>query len=154
VSERDLESWRQSIEELLACEGDADWEPWLDSASEIWDPDIEWDISAAAGEAPDQDEGGIYRGREAVRRFWRQWLAAWETLEFEYELVDAGDTVVVLLDQRVRGRSSGIEVPMGKYAQVATFRNGLMVHFKIFASQSEALKAVGLSEHHVHGESR
>jgi len=46
----------------------------------------------------------------------------------------------------MRGRSSGIEVPMGKYAQVATFRDGLMVHWKLYTSQSEALEAVGLSE--------
>ena len=88
----------------------------------------------------------VYRGIEAVRQFWREWLAAWETVEFEYELVDAGDRVVALLDQRMRGRSTGIEVSLGKYAQVATFRDGLMVHWKLYPSQSEALEAVGLSE--------
>jgi hypothetical protein len=49
---------------------------------------------------------------------------AWETLEFEYELIDAGDRVIMLLEQRMRGRSTGIEVPMGKYAQIATFQDG------------------------------
>ena len=72
------------------------------------------------------DIGGVYRGREAVRRWWQEWLAAWDVIEFEYELVDSGDSVVMLLDQRMRGRSSGINVPGGKYAQVATFRDGLM----------------------------
>jgi ketosteroid isomerase-like protein len=52
----------------------------------------------------------------------------------------------MLLDQRMRGRSTGIEVPMGEYAHVATFRNGLMVHWTYYASQSQALEAVGLSE--------
>ena len=73
-------------------------------------------------------------------------VSAWETLQFEYELVDAGERVVLLLDQRMRGRSTGIDVPMGNYAHVATFRNGLVVHWKFYASQSEALEAVGLSE--------
>ena len=67
-------------------------------------------------------------------------------LDFEYELVDAGESVVMLLTQRMRGRSTGIEVPMGRYAQVATFRNGLVVRWKFYASQSAALEAVGLSE--------
>lgn len=104
-----------------------------------WDPDIEWD--APEGLLP--DIGGVYRGKEAVRRFWREWLAAWEIVEFEYELVDAGDRVVALIDQRMRGRSTGIEVPFGKYAHVLTFRAALIVHWKVYMSQSEALEAVG-----------
>ena len=59
------------------------------------------------------DIGGVYRGIEGVRQFWREWLAAWETVQFEYELMDAGDRVVALIDQRMRGRSTGIEVPLG-----------------------------------------
>ena len=78
--------------------------------------------------------------------WWQEWLAAWETLRFEYELIDAGDSVVMLLSQRMRGRSTGIEVPMGNYAHVATFKNGRIVHWKFYGSQSEALEAVGLSE--------
>jgi hypothetical protein len=77
----------------------------------------------------------------------REWLATWETVEFEYELVDAGDRMVLLLDQRMCGRSTRIEVPMGKYAHVATLRDGLMVvHWKHYASQSKALEAAGLRE--------
>ena len=92
------------------------------------------------------DISGVYRGRDAVQRFWREWLAAWETIRFEYELVDAGDRVVQLFDLRMRGRSTGIEVPFGKVAWVYTFRDGLMVHQKLYMSQAEALEAVGLSE--------
>jgi uncharacterized protein YndB with AHSA1/START domain len=66
--------------------------------------------------------------------------------QFEYELVDAGERVVWLIDLRMRGRSTGIEVPLGKHAFVSTFRDGLMVHSKLYMSQSEALEAVGLSE--------
>jgi ketosteroid isomerase-like protein len=108
--------------------------------AELLDPEIEWDAS----EAPIPDIAEVYRGIEGVRQFWREWLAAWDAVQFEYELVDAGDRVVALIDQRMRGRSTGIEVPMGKYAQVYTFRDGLIVHWKLYTSQSEALKAVGL----------
>jgi SnoaL-like domain len=147
MSREDLERWRASIENFRACTSEADWEAWLDrNVEEHWDPEIEWDASEASA-AGLLDLAGVYRGREAVRRWWREWLAAWEVVEFEYELVDAGDRVVLLVDQRMRGRSTGIEVPMGKYAQVATFRNGLMVHWKAYLSQSEALEAAGLPEH-------
>jgi ketosteroid isomerase-like protein len=104
-------------------------------------PDIEWDAS----ESPVLDNSGVYRGVEGVQQFWRQWLAAWETVQFDYELVDSGDHVVALIDQRMRGRSTGIEVPFGKYAQVYTFKDGLIVHWKFFMSQSDALEAVGLA---------
>jgi ketosteroid isomerase-like protein len=143
MSQENVELWQASIEAVRSRLGDSDAEGALAEMAKLWDPQIEWDSSAAA-ELPDIDM--VYRGREAVRRFWRQWLAAWELVEFEYELVDAGDSVVCLLDQRMRGRSTGIELPMGKYAQVATFRDGLMVHWKVYASQSDALKAVGLAE--------
>ena len=144
MSQENVELWRETIEDFRACRSEADWEGWLTRTSGLWDPHIEWDVSAA--EVPDMDEGGIYRGKDAVRRFWRAWLAAWETLDFEYELIDAGDRVLLLLNQRMRGRSTGLEVPMGQYAQVATFRSGLMVRWKLYMNHAQALKAVGLEE--------
>jgi hypothetical protein len=56
--------------------------------------------------------------------------------------------VVALFDhQRMRGRSTGIEVPVPKYATVMTLRDGVLVHWKLYMSQSEALEAAGLSGH-------
>jgi ketosteroid isomerase-like protein len=112
------------------------------AGEELWDQDIEWDASGAV--VPDLT--GIYRGKDAVRQWWREWLAAWETVDFEYQLLDAGDRVVALIDQRMRGRSTGIEVKLGKYAHVATFRDGLIVHWKVYLSQSDALEAAGLRD--------
>ena len=111
--------------------------------------DTEWDSSEF--EMP--DISGVSHGVESVRKFWRQWLVAWETVQFEYQLVDAGDSVVVLIDQWMRGRSTGIEMRVGKYAQVYTFRNGLVVHWKAYMSQSQALEVVGLSEQDAHVDS-
>jgi ketosteroid isomerase-like protein len=109
---------------------------------ELWHPDVEYDMS----ESPALDIGGVYRGIAACRRFWQEWFSAWETLRFEYRLVDAGDRVVVLLDSRLRGRSTGIELLWGKHAFITTFRDGLMVHARLYTDQSDALKAVGLWE--------
>ncbi len=139
-----MELVRAAVEDFIAGKSEFDAEGTLTriAGEEIYDPEIEWDASEAAV----LDIGGVYRGRDAVRRWWGEWLAAWETVEFEYELVDAGDRVVVLLDQRMRGRSTGIEVAFGKYAQVATFRDGRMVHWKLYLSQADALEAAGMAE--------
>ena len=118
MSQENVEIWRGVLEDLVAGETESSWEAWLARAREIMDPAIEWD----ATDAPMPDIADVYRGRDAVLGWWQEWFAAWETLRFEYELVDAGDRVVLLLNQHMRGRSTGIEVPMGEYAHVATFR--------------------------------
>jgi ketosteroid isomerase-like protein len=120
-----------------------DIETTITKMAEYWDPEIEWDTRGG----PVEDIAGVYRGIEGATQWCREWFEAWEALHFEYEVVDAGDQVVVTLpDLRLRGRSSGIEVAMGKHAWVITFRDGLMVHNKLYPRQSEALEAVGLSE--------
>jgi ketosteroid isomerase-like protein len=134
MSRENVERLRVAFEAFLAGKSEF--------GAEFLDPEIEWDGS----EVPVPDITGFVRGKEGVRQFWREWLAAWETVQFEYELVDAGDRVVALIDQRMVGRSTGIEVPFGKYAQVYTFKDGMLVHWKAYLSQSEALEAVGLSE--------
>ena len=106
-----------------------------------WHPEIELDCPMSL-----PDIGGVYKGRDAVLKWWNDWLAAWELVQFDYELIDAGEQVVALVDQRMRGRSSGIEIPLGKYAHVLTYRNGLLVRWKFYSRQSDALKAVELEE--------
>jgi ketosteroid isomerase-like protein len=132
VTHQNLERIREAFDNFLA--GGRAW------GAELLDESVEWD----ATEAP-FDVSRVYHGREGVAEFWREWLSAWETVQFSYELRDAGDRVVALIDQHMKGRSTGIEVPLGKYAHVYTFRDGLIVHWKLFMSQSAALEAAGLS---------
>ena len=129
------------IDDFLAGTSESDSDT-LSKGAKGWDPDIELDAS----DAPVLDINGVYRGTAAVQEFWREWLAAWETVRFEYELVDAGDRVVQLFDLQMRGRSTGLELPFGNLAWVYTLRDGLVVHQKLYMSHSEALEAVGLSE--------
>jgi ketosteroid isomerase-like protein len=141
MSRENVEAFRAMIENFGPSE--SDWQATLDEFGGLLDPEIEWDVTAA----PMPGLAGIYRGREGVRQFWEEWLGAWETLRFDYELIDAGDRVVQLVrDQRMRGRSTGIEVSADNYANVATFSDGLMVHWKLYMSHEEALEAVGLRE--------
>ena|SRR5215207_2824684 len=95
---------------------------------------------------PLPDLAGVYQGIEPTLRWWREWLVAWEAVQVEYELVEAGDRVVGLFHQRMRGHYTGIDVASGKYAMVFTFRDGLIVHAKFYARRSEALEAVGLRD--------
>jgi ketosteroid isomerase-like protein len=134
MSQENVELLREAFERFLAGRSDF--------GVELLDPQVEWDAS----DLQIFDGAAMYRGVEGVQSFWREWLAAWETVAFEYELIDAGDRVLALIDQRMRGRSSGIEVPLGKYAHLYTFKNGLIVRWKGYLNQSAALEAVGLSE--------
>jgi ketosteroid isomerase-like protein len=141
MSQENVERIRATFEDFVAGR--------RDFGAGLLHPDVEWDSSDLGV----LDISGVYHGIDAVRQFWREWLSAWETVQFEYQLVDAGDSVVVLIDQWMRGRSTGIELPLGRYAQVYTFRGGVVVHWKAYMSQSEALEAVGLSEQDAHVDS-
>ena len=142
MSQENVERLRPYAEAFRTGTSESDREAMITKLEEIADPDAELELAGGPG----FDLSGAYRGTDAIRQFWREWLAAWETLKYEYELVDAGERVVLLFDLRVRGRSTGIEMPVGKVAWVYTFRDGLIVHMKFYLSQSEALEAVGLSE--------
>ncbi len=141
MSQENVEVWRAQVERQLAeLAGGTEPEATISTMAEIWDPEIELDATGAVA----LDLEGVYRGADAVRGFWQEWFSAWETLQFDYQLLDAGERVVMLLDMQMRGRASGIEMAFGKFAWVGTFRDGLMVHAKLYMSQSEALEAVGL----------
>jgi ketosteroid isomerase-like protein len=143
VSRENVEIARAYFAEIArASRKDFDPEATTSKIAGFWSPEIEWDTSGG----PVLEISGVYQGIDGARQWCREWFSAWEALHFEYEVVDAGDRVVTLLDLRMRGRSSGIEVALGKHAWVITFRDGLMVRVKLYMNQSEALEAAGLSE--------
>jgi ketosteroid isomerase-like protein len=112
----------------------------------FYDPDIEWDATAAPDFGAVDDLSGIYRGHEGVRTYWRRWLQAWENIEFELQdVVDAGDEVVALIcNQRQWGRHSGLVTEMPPYGLVFTIRDGKVVRWRSYPSQESALEAAGL----------
>ncbi len=56
-----------------------------------------------------------------------------------------GDRVLAIGTLHFTGRGSGIETE-APVAILATFRNGLMTHFKDYGNKDQALEAAGLSE--------
>jgi ketosteroid isomerase-like protein len=110
-----------------------------------YDPEIEWHIERVGPLAPDSEP--VYHGHDGVRAFWRVWFAAWERADFEYEeFIDAGDSVITILSQRVRGRASGVELEWNSYAQVWTVQDGKIVRVEFFPNRVQAIEAVGLGE--------
>jgi ketosteroid isomerase-like protein len=108
----------------------------------IFHEEIEWDMARS----PFADLGlaRIYRGHEGVRRFWRDWFATWGRVEFSYEeFIDAGEKVLVVLRQQMRGKSSGIELSMDWYVQAWTIAEGKIIRMEFFPTRQEALETAG-----------
>jgi ketosteroid isomerase-like protein len=113
-----------------------------ESPFEVWDENGVWDMTGFG--LPDMAK--VYRGHDGVREFWRGWLAAWETIEFKaLATEDHGDHVIVEVEQRNRGRASGVAVDF-HYFQTFTVRDGKVVGSYMADTRAKALEAVGLRE--------
>ncbi len=89
-----------------------------ESPFEVCDENILWDRSGFG--LPDMAK--LYRGHDGIREL-RAWLAAWETIELKaLAAEDHGDHVVVKVEQRNRGRGSGVALDF-HYFQASTVRN-------------------------------
>ena len=91
--------------------------------------------------------GGVYKGREGVRRYFGDFRDAWGD-EFRVEpeaFFDLGSQTLMFYLLRGRGRQSGAEVAMPG-AQVCGWRDGLMVYGNAYAHREDALSDLGVSE--------
>lgn len=110
----------------------------------LYDRGVEWDVSRSpmarlVGEK-------LYHGHEGLRRFFRAYHEAWESIEYDAEeLIDAGNHVISVDVERARGRASGVATDLTQYA-VWTITDGKIVRVVWFPTRFEALEAVGLSE--------
>jgi ketosteroid isomerase-like protein len=109
-------------------------------ASEFYDPQVEWQTSR---EDPD---AATHRGREAVRRYFDQWLESFEGLHADVEeYIDAGDDrVFTWVRWTGRGRESGIDTEWW-LAIVSTLRGGRILRVEEYFDRAEGLEAAGLS---------
>ena len=104
-------------------------------------PDLVWDVSRLGW--PGQQ---IYSGPEGANQFLAEWADAWDDWELEVEdCVDAGERVVVIVNQRGRSKATGIPVDM-RFAQVWSLRDAVAMRMQMYASVEEALEAAGVSE--------
>ena len=92
------------------------------------------------------DLDGVYVGREAVIEACRHYWGTWDDYALEAEdLIDAGQSVVVVVRERGKGKGSGAPFE-NHWAQVWTFRDGRMIRWEAFLDRATALEAVGLQE--------
>jgi ketosteroid isomerase-like protein len=110
------------------------------SAFAVYAEDIVWEVSARRAIVMDR----AYHGHEGVRRFWRDALLAFGEVDLLVEeLIDAGDRVIALIQEREIGRSSGVPVE-ASHAAIWTLAEGKVVRMQVFDDRDQAFKAVGL----------
>ena len=113
----------------------------LDAALEAFDSEVEWEETASLG--PDAQ---TYRGIAAVREAVGSWLGMWNDYEVVAQrIVAADDRVVVLTQERARGKASGVVVDR-ELGVVHTLCERRIVRSRLYGSHAEALEAAGLSE--------
>jgi ketosteroid isomerase-like protein len=111
----------------------------VDSMVDYYDPDVE------LHEWPTAPGARSYHGVDGVRSALENWFEVWEWMRVEIvDIVDAGDSVLVTLDQRARGRGSEVEVEVRTY-NVHTFRDGKVIRMELFTERAPALAAAGLT---------
>jgi ketosteroid isomerase-like protein len=108
----------------------------VDEALTYADPGIVWN---PIEESPTH-------GHDAVRASLARWKGEWDDYKLmPEEFVDRGDSVMVTVHLRARGRGSGVEIG-ARFYDVYTLRDGKIVRMDQFTERSEALEAVGRSE--------
>ena len=113
----------------------------LDRVAEFWDPEIDW---RAIEGAP--DDIGVFKGHEAMRRYYGQWYDTFDDIQVETEeLLDAGEQIVAMVRAVGRMKGSGANIDM-RLGIVYTVRDGLIVRGREYPSREEALEAAGLEE--------
>lgn len=110
----------------------------VDAAAEFWHPEIEW--RAVDGAA---DDVGVIRGREALRRYYEDWIDTLAELRAEVEeiLYETDDRVAAVIRNSGRGRASGAPTK-GRYYVACIVREGRIVAGREYATREEALEAV------------
>ena len=132
MSQENVEIVRRSVEAFAA--GDRK------TTLELVDPEVEWIETPGLG--PD---AAVYRGIDEVRGAVESWTGMWTGYGFEMrDYLDAGDQVVALVQERGRGRSTGVSVERD-LGYVFTIRGGKVGRVHLYGSWAEALEAAGLS---------
>jgi ketosteroid isomerase-like protein len=103
-------------------------------------PDIVYDQSQ------NSPEGSVYHGLEGLAEGLTEWHLSWE--DYRLEVVDviegSDDQVVVVINQRGRGRDSGAEVEWLN-AYVSRIRDGKIVRITPYPTVQAATAAAGVS---------
>ena len=113
-----------------------DWLGFVERGSDLfWDPDI---VIRGAPQWAQTDLAGPFVGRDEVLDFWRTWLTSWGAMEARLvECFDEDDRTYLVLDQKLRGQASGIEIAM-RYVWAVTWRGDRIWRLQFATSLDEA----------------
>ena len=113
----------------------------LDRAIQGFHPEVEFHEDLKFPEAT------VYRGRDALRAYFRQFSGEFDRFWFEAEdILDAGDDQVLLLTHvHGRGKGSGADFDM-RGAWLLTMGEETAVRVDGYLDRREALEAAGLRE--------
>jgi ketosteroid isomerase-like protein len=138
TTEENVELVRRFYAELASEGSTKEFEQRLsdDALGRFLDPEIEWVPVAQSLLAVDS-----YRGFDGVRRFWGEFLSAWERYRVEpLRFHDAGDQVAVVV--HIVGRTHELEVDETR-SSLLTVRAGRVVRVESFADPDGAREAAG-----------
>jgi ketosteroid isomerase-like protein len=110
----------------------------IDAVSEFWHPEIQWRAVEAA-----PDDVGVMRGREALRRYYQDWVDTLDDMHAEVDevLLEEEDRVAVAVRNSGRGRVSGAPTT-GCYYVACIVRDGQIVVGNEYATPAEAVAAL------------
>jgi ketosteroid isomerase-like protein len=133
MSEENLEIVRGIYCRTLSLDPDL-----LAGLSEYATPDTVFDFMDA------YPDGRVVRGLDGVRRIAANW--PWDALHFDPErFIDVDEQrVLVFVRATATGKGSGIPVER-RTAHECTFKDGSLVHFKVYSDRGAALEAAGSS---------
>jgi ketosteroid isomerase-like protein len=110
--------------------GDRNWV--LDHMAE----DVEWITPE------DDPDPGTYIGHQGIEQYWSQWRAAVGQLSFKIEeMIDAGDSVVIVARRQGRGEHSGLEVS-DRVIQVYEFEGDKCRRVREYYDRDAALSSI------------
>jgi ketosteroid isomerase-like protein len=109
----------------------------LTSVTELFDPAVE-SVPAWRG------AGMTYSGIDGFREMWLDWLEPWASYHVQVdEMVEVGDSVVVLVRDRARRHGMDVEVELIS-GSLWRFGNGKIVRVEFYANREDLRDAVGL----------
>jgi ketosteroid isomerase-like protein len=134
MSHENLEIVRRVYSRPLSLDPDL-----LARLAELATPDTVFDFTDA------YPDGQVVRGLDGVREIAANW--PWEALHFDPERFLDIDRQRVLVFVRATATGMGSGVPVERRtAHECTFRDGSLVHFKVYSDREEALEAAGLRD--------
>jgi ketosteroid isomerase-like protein len=108
---------------------------------EVVHPAFVWDTTMFGGLNPERCVGV-----DETNRWLARWIGTFNDWSVDVEeVIDGGDQVVAIVRQRGTAGHGGPEVEM-RFAQVFTFRDGLVVRVEMYADRAAALEAAGIQE--------